>query len=49
MFLDYGGDKEFDVKGYVDTRGSMRQARTMTNPTSRAPEVKRLSHKKSKQ
>ena len=32
-----------------DTRGSMRQARTMTNPTSTAPEVKRLSHKKSKQ
>ena len=32
-----------------DTRGSMRQARTMTNPTSRAPENRRLSRKKSKQ
>ena len=32
-----------------NTRGSTHQARTMTNPTSRAPENKRISHKKSKQ
>ena len=32
-----------------NTRGSTYQARTTTNPTSRAPENKRSSHKKSKQ
>ena len=32
-----------------NTRGSTHQAKTMTNPASRAPENKRLSHKKSKQ
>ena len=32
-----------------NTSGSTHQARTMTNPTSRAPENKRISHKRSKQ